>query len=126
MVINYVGIALGVVLNIALARVWYGFLFRDIWRKLTGRTPNEKPTKSQMIVAIIFAILMSLGINVATMALGFGTAVLFALFVSMLFVVPVILGEWIWDKKSFSLVSINAGFYTVYIILTFLLFIILK
>ncbi|MEI6296423.1 MAG: DUF1761 domain-containing protein [bacterium] len=123
---NILGIFLGVVLNFIVARVWYGVLFNDLWRYLTDRTPDEKPDKIQMLVAVFFAFLMSFGANIMVSALGITTysmAVIGGLIFGFMFIAPVILSEWIWDKKNFVLVSINAGFYVLYFVLMFLMFV---
>ena len=128
MVINYLAIALGTALNIALAKLWYGFLFNDLWRSLTNRTANEKPAKLQMFIALIFALLMSMGVNsvvqlcsITDMAHG----VLMAAIIGIFIVTPIILGEWIWDKKSLTLVLLNTGFYVIYLVATFSIFMVL-
>ena len=103
-----------------LARVWYGLFFNDLWRSLTNRTADEKPTKSKMAIAVIFAILMSLGVNIVTNLLSITSlefALVAGLILSVLFVAPIVLGEWIWDKKSLVLVTLNTGFYLIYFLL---------
>jgi hypothetical protein len=129
MKLNYIAIVLGIILNFGLARVWYGSFFNSMWRSLTNRTADEKPEKSRLVVALIFALLMSLGVNILINLLAitsFGLILVVSMTVAFLFIAPVILGEWIWDKKSFTLVALNTGFYVIYFIGTFLLFAILK
>jgi hypothetical protein len=126
MSINYLGIILGVALNIALARLWFGILFRDLWRSLTNRTSTEKPDRLQMMVSLLFALMLSLGVNTLVSLFAINTlawGLFVGLVLGVLFVVPIVLGEWIWDKKNFELVALNTGFYLVYLVLTFFIFI---
>jgi hypothetical protein len=123
---NYLGIILGVALNIVLARFWFGVLFRDLWRSLTKRTDTEKPDRLQIVVSLLFALMLSLGVNTLVSLFAINTLAwgLFAgLVLGVLFIAPIVLGEWIWDKKNFELVALNTGFYIVYLILTFFIFI---
>lgn len=126
MTINYLGIILCTILNIVLARIWYGVFFKDLWRSLTGRTATEKPDKLQMVAALVFGLMMSLGVNVlvgifAINTLAWGLFV--GLVLGILFVAPIVLGEWIWDKKNFEVVVLNTGFYIVYLVLAFFIFV---
>lgn len=128
MIINYLAIILGTALNIVLARIWYGLFFKDLWRSMTNRTTDEKPTKLQMIIAVIFGLIMSLGTNVIVKTFNI-TNIISGLqvgsIIGLLFVAPIILGEWIWDKKSLTLVMLNAGFYVVYLLTLFSIFVVL-
>jgi len=126
MKINYLEIILGALLNIILARVWYGVLFKKTWRLLTNRTEDEKPTRVQIRYSVLFALMMSFGVNIMVNLLyirniWFGLIV--GLILGILCIAPIILSEWIWDKKSSQLVLLNAGFYVVYFILTILVFV---
>ncbi len=126
MTINYLGIILGTALNIVLARIWYGVFFKDLWRSLTNRTATEKPDRLQMVVALIFGLMMSLGVNLLVGLFAIDTlawGLFIGLVLGVLIVAPIILGEWIWDKKNFELAAINAGFYLVYLVLAFFIFV---
>ena len=126
MIINYLGIILGIALNIALARIWFGILFKDLWRSLTNRSDTEKPDRLQMMVSLLFALMLSLGVNTLVSLFVINTLA-WGLFVSLvlgiLFVAPIVLGGWIWDKNNFELAALNTGFYVVYLVLTFFIFI---
>ena len=120
---NYSGIVLGVIFNFILARIWYGFIFKDSWRRLTGRSADEKALKEQMFIAIILAVFMSFGVNILMNVFGNGVisymqALQVGLGLGIFFLIPVVIGEWIWDKKPLALVVMNAGFYSLYFIIT--------
>lgn len=120
---------MGAVLNIVLARIWYGLFFKGPWRGLTNRTLDEKPSRSQMSVAIVLALAMSVGVNMITSVLQidrYGVGAVVGLVISLLFIAPPILGEWIWDKKQLKLFVLNAGFYVTYFMCTFMLAIFLR
>ena len=126
---NLLGILTGTILNFALAFLWYGNAFKKPWRKLTGRTPDEKPAKSQMLLAVAYAVMMSVGADLAVNALGIatvGSALVAGLVVGVLMLAPTILSEWIWDKKPMRLILINTGFYALYFVLLFAVMVLMK
>jgi enoyl-CoA hydratase/carnithine racemase len=125
MEINTLFILVGTVVNFAVARIWYGFLFKRPWRQLTGRTPDEMPNRNQMMVAIALAIVMAIGVNLVAVSMrvvSLSSALIAALEVGVLLVAAVIAGEWLWDRKPGRLIGINIGFYIAYFGAMFVLF----
>jgi hypothetical protein len=129
MELNYWGIVLCTILNVAWARVWYDTIFNKPWHTITHRSNYEKPVKSEIVVSVILGIVLSLGVNIVSNLLGISNpalGLLFGLILSIFFIAPVIMGEWIWDKKDFVLVLIDAGFYITFFIAAFFLFSLFK
>jgi hypothetical protein len=123
--LNWLAIVVSIVANFALGSLWYGPLFGKAWMKEIGMSADKKPTRAEIVRAMglnIFGTLLMayvLAWNVAgwrpsawnagedgsPAAYGF-----FAAFFSWLgFVVPVMLNSVAFERRSWKLFGIGAG-----------------
>lgn len=121
--INFMAVAVCVLLSFVLSFVWYAALFTKPWTKEMGYDPNMRPDKKQMmkgmLVSIIgnFLFVWMLAFYLAGWkyipnsdqmgAMSF--AVNSALSVWLGFFVPVHLSKVVWEKHSWKLFFINSG-----------------
>ena len=118
--ITFIGMLTSVVLFFVLGMIWYGLIFGKVWKKETKRTKKEKTGSGMILVALFLGLVMSLGANFIVGLAGETTflgGMLAGLIPGSLIAAPVIMGEWIWDKKSVKLVVINTIFYEIYFVL---------
>jgi Protein of unknown function (DUF1761) len=122
--INFIAIAVCVLLSFILGFVWYAALFMKPWTKEMGYDPNMRPDKKQMMkgmaVSVIgnFLFVWMLAFYLAGWkyfpnsndmgAMSF--AVNSALSVWLGFFVPVHLSKIVWEKHSWKLFCINSGY----------------
>lgn len=126
--VNVVAIALAVVANFFLGYVWYSLLFQKSWAQQMGFDPRDKPEKNAMLKGMSLSVLGSillawvLAHNIAAWnPLSWGLppddipaiarAGLAAVFTWIGFYVPVLLNTVAWEKKSWTLFSINASYH---------------
>jgi hypothetical protein len=122
--INFLAIAVCVVLSFILGFMWYGALFMRSWTKEMGYDPNMRPAAKQMLkgvgVSVIgnFLFVWMLAFYLAGWKYfpnsnEMGTisfAVNSALSVWLGFFVPVHLSKVVWEKHSWKLFFINSGY----------------
>lgn len=120
-VINFWAVVVSMVVSVVLGFIWYGPLFGKKWAALSGLTiPAEKPPFKTMIKPIVLSLLgalfanviLSMGVHGATVATG----MLAGFFAWLGFVVPVYLNFSGWEGKPWTLFSINAGYWLVYLL----------
>ena len=115
---NYIAIILAAVLYFVLGKIWYGSIFGRAWRKETHRTGSDKPTSRQFLLVGLFALMLSTGTSLLIeSAVTLLDGLVSGLLLGLLIVMPIVLSEHVWDKKSTTLVLINAGFYVFYLTL---------
>lgn len=122
--INFLAVAVCVLLSFILGFVWYAALFMKPWTKEMGYDPNMRPDKKQMMKGMMVSII---GNFLFVWMLAFylagwkyfpnsnemGTisfAVNSALSVWLGFFVPVHLSKIVWEKHSWKLFFINSGY----------------
>lgn len=114
--VNLVAVVLSAVAAMVIGSLWYSkMLFGKQWMKLTGITVEGKPDKmglmygAMFVGALVEAYILSLFIHYA----GAHTAFLGAktgLWAAAGFVVPVMLGNYMFSKKPMKLLYIDAGY----------------
>lgn len=133
--INFLAVAVCVLLSFILGFVWYAALFMKPWTKEMGYDPNMRPDKKQMMKGMAVSVI---GNFLFVLMLAFylagwkyfpnsnemGTvsfAVNSALSVWLGFFVPVHLSKIVWEKHSWKLFFINSGYNLVSAILVALI-----
>lgn len=133
--INFLAVAVCVLLSFILGFVWYAALFMKPWTKEMGYDPNMRPDKKQMMKGMMVSVV---GNFLFVWMLAFylagwkyfpnsnemGTisfAVNSALSVWLGFFVPVHLSKIVWERHSWRLFFINSGFNLVSVILVALI-----
>ena len=122
--INFIAVAVCVLLSFILGFVWYAAIFTKPWTKEMGYDPNMRPDKKQMMKGMAVSVI---GNFLFVWMLAFylagwkyipnsdqmGTmsfAVNSALSVWLGFFVPVHLSKIVWEKHSWKLFFINSGY----------------
>ena len=122
--INFIAVLVAVVVNFVLGFIWYTPLFGKIWGKEMGYGPNMTPDKSVMLKGMVFMIIgnflfaVVLAHNIAAWQFVPGVkemglvnnALSAAIFTWLGFYLPGHLGAIVWEKKSWKLFAINAGY----------------
>ena len=133
--INFLAVAVCVLLSFILGFVWYAALFIKPWTKEMGYDPNMRPDKKQMMKGMMVSVV---GNFLFVWMLAFylagwkyfpnsdemGTmsfAINSALSVWLGFFVPVHLSKIVWERHSWRLFFINSGFNLVSVILVALI-----
>ena len=122
--LNIVAILVAVAVNFVLGFIWYTPLFGKIWGKEMGYDSTVKPDKSVLIKGMVFMLIGNFlfawvfAHNIA--AWGFvpgvkemgpmANAINSAFFTWLGFYFPGHLGATVWEKKSWTLFGINAGY----------------
>lgn len=118
------------ILSVVLGFLWYGPLFGKQWMKLSGIVmPDKKPSFTAMLkpmlLSLIGAFFLSFGLasvtafhNAYWQVTGFRADLSFALFLWLAFIVPPYLNLKSWDGKSWTLFSINTGYWFVFLLLS--------
>ena len=133
--INFLAVAVCVLLSFVLGFVWYAALFMKPWTKEMGYDPNMRPDKKQMMKGMMvsitgnFLFVWMLAFYLAgwkyfpnsdemgTMSFAINSA----LSVWLGFFVPVHLSKIVWERHSWRLFFINSGFNLVSVILVALI-----
>ncbi len=123
--VNYPAVLVGGVIYIALGFLWYSpILFGKRFMMLMGWGPEkmkEKPKGMEKTYAMSFlsALVMSFALSVLSGYAGVGTALAGAklgLLAGVGFVATSTLSSVLYEKKSFELYLINAGYYVVVLV----------
>jgi Protein of unknown function (DUF1761) len=122
--INFVAVAVCVLLSFILGFVWYAALFMKPWTKEMGYDPNMRPDKKQMIKGVAVSVIGNFlfvwmlafylagwqyfpnSNEMSTMSFAVNSA----LSVWLGFFVPVHLSKIVWEKHSWKLFFINSGY----------------
>jgi hypothetical protein len=122
--INMVAILVAVVVNFVLGFIWYTPLFGKIWGKEMGHDPNIKPDSKVLVKGMAFMIIGNFlfawvfAHNIAAWTFvpsvneagPLSNALSAAIFTWIGFYLPGHLGSTVWEKKSWTLFAINAGY----------------
>lgn len=125
--INITAILTAVILNFIIQMIWYTVLFSKPWRKEMGYDPNMRPDKKTMLKGMALTIIGSFlfawvlafylagwkFIPGASEMSPFVTGINSAITVWIGFFVPAQLSRVVWEKHSWKLFFINAGYYFV-------------
>lgn len=129
--VNYLAVVLGAVVTIVVGFFWYGPVFGKKWIALSGIPPEalaEGTSKKGMLrsypVMILGALVMAyvlFHVLVFAMAYtktsGWTAGVSSGFWMWLGFVAPVTMGSVLWERKSWTLWFINAGYYLVSLVL---------
>ncbi len=122
--INILAVLVAVVANFILGSIWYMPLFGKVWGKEMGYDPNLKPDKKEMMKGMAFMVIgnfLFAWVLAWTMAgwqfipganeMGpLVNAINSAIFLWLGFYIPGNLTNTVWEKKSWTLFGINAGY----------------
>src|ERR1700749_1053694 len=133
MMINWLAVLVGSIINMALGMLWYGPLFGKYWMSVTGVSrdamQNNPSAKSAMYRSMVTAFILALVQNVILahtiithVALTAGDSpVAVGMFVSFLiwlgFVLPAHSGVYLWEGKPIKLWFIYSGYYLVLLLI---------
>ncbi len=133
--INFIAVLAVVAINFILGFVWYTALFAKSWTKEMGYDPNMRPDKKTMLkgmALMIFGNFLFVWVLAWTMAgwqfipnakeMGpMVNGVNSAIFLWLGFFVPVHFRGIVWEKKSWKLFGINAGYHLVSLLIAALI-----
>ncbi|MEO5600852.1 MAG: DUF1761 domain-containing protein [Cyclobacteriaceae bacterium] len=133
--INFTAILVAVAINFILGFVWYTALFAKSWTREMGYDPNMRPDKKTMIKGMLLTIIgnfLFVWVLAWTMAgwqfipnakeMGpLVNGVNSAIFLWLGFFVPVHFSGIVWEKKSWKLFGINAGYHLVSLLIAALI-----
>ncbi len=124
--VNYFAIVVATVINTVLGFIWYGPLLGKPWIKEMGfteehmRRAQEKGMAQSYILMIIGALLLNyvLAYWILVGEQAFGTldvqmAMTAAFWAWLGFIATTMLGQVLWENKSWKLYAINIGYYLV-------------
>lgn len=133
--INFITVVVAVLINFILGFIWYTALFAKVWTKEMGYDPDMRPEKKTMIKGMA---LMLVGNFLFVWVLAWTMAgwqfiphakemgpmvngINSAIFLWLGFYVPVHLSGVVWEKKSWKLFAINAGYHLASLVVVALL-----
>ncbi|KNZ32176.1 MAG: hypothetical protein AD742_13865 [Methylibium sp. NZG] len=136
--INFIAIAIAVVLNFFIGYAWYGPLFGKAWNRALGRTESHaaqgadlaKGLVANIVGAFLLAFVLANNIGAWTpaswgvQAAGYSPvsqALQAAFFTWLGFIVPPVLNSTVWEGRRWSLFGINGGYYLVSLLVAALL-----
>jgi len=127
--INYLAVLLCAIAAMVLGFLWYGPLFGKKWSELMGwgtMTPEKMAEKQKaarpayaitFVGALLMAYILANAITLFLVAYpmegadAFATGPLFGFWAWLGFVVPVTIGQVLWDGKPWKLWLINVGYF---------------
>lgn len=125
--INIIAILIATIAGFIIQMVWYTALFSKTWSKEMGYDPNMRPDKKRMIKGMLLSFIASFlfawvlafylagwkfipGANeMSPLISGINSAIS----VCLGFFIPVQLSRVVWEKHSWKLFFINAGYHLV-------------
>jgi hypothetical protein len=125
MEINYLAVLVAAVLNMIVGYVWYGPLFGSRWTRLMGWTKADMEAgKDQMgktygltyVGAALMAYVLAVVLNNSN-ATDYVSGAMVGFWVWLGFVLPVLLNEVLFGRKSWDLYYLNIGYYLVTLLL---------
>ena len=124
--VNYLAVLVAAASSIVLGFLWYGPLFGKVWMAQMGITKESMSSVKQgemmksyvlmTIGSLLMAYVLSHSLTFAstyTQTTGYLAGVMVAFWTWLGFVAPVTLSSVLWEKKSWKLWCINAGYYLV-------------
>ncbi len=124
--INYLAVLLAAIASMVLGFLWYGPIFGKKWIALMRFTPEhmaaakKKGMGKQYSLMMLGALLMSyilahavIFANTYLMTSGAGAGISVGVLNWLGFIAPVTLGSVLWEGKSWTLWTLNAGYYLV-------------
>ena len=119
MEINWLGLSIGVISSFLLGAVWYGPLFGKAWMNYQNKTKEDFQGNPiiPMIVSFIYLVVMGIFINFYNGLCDCHMSFWILSFLLILVCVLGMLQASLYEKKSFGIVAINAGYCTVCIVI---------
>lgn len=118
--INWLAVLAGGLAYFALGAVWYSFLFKNAWIKLSGinmNDPNMKTGVAQtMLASLVLMIIASIGLGILITRIGSSgwmTGCKVGLLAGICFSATAISISYLYEKKPTGLHLIN-GFYNIF------------
>lgn len=122
--INIAAILVAVVVNFIIGFIWYTLLFGKLWGREMGYDPNIKAESNVLIKGMLFMLIGNFlfawvfAHNIAAWQFVPGITEMStvenilnsAIFTWLGFYVPGLLGATVWEKKSWTLFAIDAGY----------------
>lgn len=121
--LNVLGIIVASVASFVVGMLWYGPLFGKTWASLSGikmaktmtSAMKQKAMKS-MSLGFVIGLLMAYVVSNFVVLLNVtnaASAFQLALWAWLGFMVPIIMGAYLWENKSFKLVVLNGAYWLV-------------
>jgi len=129
--INWLALIVATLASFALGALWYSFLFKKTWIREVG-IPEEEMNKANLgkIFGTCLLLTAVMGFGMAMMIQGHGMSVLFdwkagmwhGLFIGLCFVAPSIGINYLYQRKSFLLWAVDAGYQVAFLVLMGIIF----
>lgn len=117
--VNWLAILVGGVAYFLLGAIWYSFLFKNAWIRLTGINPNDPNMKSGvagvMLTSLILMIIASLGVGLFIAKIGivnWMTGAKVGLVAGICFSFTAISISYLYEKRPLGLHFINGLYNT--------------
>ncbi len=124
MQLNFMAIAVAVVVNFFVGFLWYTPLFGKVWGREMGFDMTQKPDSKVMMKGMLFMVIGNFlfawvfAHNIAAWSFvpgmnemgAISNAISAGIFTWLGFYLPAHLGNTVWEKKSWTLFCINAGY----------------
>lgn len=123
--VNWLAVLTSAIISMLVGTVWYGPLFGKKWTKLIGFTKaDEEKGKKEMpktygmmfLGSLLTSYVLAVTIGMASIG-GLMTGVTAAFWLWLGFVVPVKMGDVLFEKKQWALFNIEIGYYLVFLVL---------
>ena len=113
--VNWSGVAAGTLAAYVAGFLWYGVLFEDHWRVLTGAAPAESPPVMAMGFAVVLISVFGLDWVIRrTGSLGWFSGARVGLATAFFFALTVAANDFIYGVKPLVLIPIDAGYILVW------------
>jgi len=136
--IQFGAVLLSVVVTFFYGFIWYGPLFGKIWGREMGYDPNERPSNAVFIKGMIFMVIgnfLLAWVFANNMAVWnpvtwsqpasdlspLANALMASVFTWLGFYFPGDLGSTVWEKKSWTLFTINTVYHFISLLITALI-----
>jgi hypothetical protein len=118
--INWLAVLIGALAYFILGAIWYSFLFKNAWIKLTNinmEDPNIKKGVAQtMLASFVLMIVASIGLGILITRIGafdWMTGLKVGLLAGLCFSATAISISYLYEKRPMGLHLINGGYSTV-------------
>lgn len=120
--INYFAVLAAAIVSVIIGAVWYGPLFGALWMRLSGISDTRLAELKAQGMGKKYAITSIMSLLVAYVlahfvaiwgAVGVAGAFQLAFWTWLGFIVPTLIGSFLWEGKSFKLYFLNIAYYLV-------------
>jgi len=114
--VNYLAILIATVIQWLLGALWYGYVFKERWRKLVGQAEGEKPKNGWfgMAAAFVGCFILSLILAYINTWVGgrtFPDGVYLGSLCWLGFMAPPLFTQHIFERRPAQLFAINAAYW---------------